>query len=249
MRRTLYGLVVSPWTERARWALEHHRLDYHYHEHVPMLGEVLLRMKARAAKATVPLLEDGDRVVMGSVEIARHGDRVGSGSVLFPPEHDREISRWVDAAERMTNAGRAWLLRNITRDREALAETLPSFVPDGLRGTLAPSAAMAVRFLSRKHSVPANAERLVEETVRPVLVELREALERRRDVSGGPTYLLGPAGFTGADLVVAASLHVIEPHARATVGPRTRAAWTQPELAREFADVLAWRDAIYDEHR
>jgi glutathione S-transferase len=42
---------------------------------------------------------------------------------------------------------------------------------------------------------------------------------------------------------------VVKPHARATVGPRTREAWTQPELAREFADVLAWRDAVYAKHR
>ena len=51
MSRTLYGLSLSPWTERARWALDHHGVAYDYHEHVPMLGEVLLRMKARTRRA------------------------------------------------------------------------------------------------------------------------------------------------------------------------------------------------------
>ena len=33
------------------------------------------------------------------------------------------------------------------------------------------------------------------------------------------------------------------------LGPGTRKAWTQPGLAGEFADLLAWRDRVYDQHR
>jgi hypothetical protein len=31
--------------------------------------------------------------------------------------------------------------------------------------------------------------------------------------------------------------------------PATRRTFTQPELAREFADLLAWRDAVFARHQ
>ena len=35
----LYGLSYSPWTEKARWALLHHRILFRYVEHAPMRDE------------------------------------------------------------------------------------------------------------------------------------------------------------------------------------------------------------------
>ena len=29
---TLWGLSISPWTERTRWALDHHQIHYRYRE-------------------------------------------------------------------------------------------------------------------------------------------------------------------------------------------------------------------------
>lgn len=106
---TLYALIQSPWTERALWALEHHRIPFTYHEHLPMLGELLLRRKAGASKATVPLLVDGQVAVMGSSAIAKHADAVGSGAPIHPAEHAEVIERWSELADRMAHVGRAWL--------------------------------------------------------------------------------------------------------------------------------------------
>jgi glutathione S-transferase len=33
------------------------------------------------------------------------------------------------------------------------------------------------------------------------------------------------------------------------LGPATRQVWSQPELAAEFADLIAWRDTLYERHR
>jgi glutathione S-transferase len=33
------------------------------------------------------------------------------------------------------------------------------------------------------------------------------------------------------------------------LGPGTRAAWTRESLAREFADLVRWRDDLYRDHR
>lgn len=245
MSRTLFGLRVSPWTERARWALDHHKMAYAYHEHVPMLGEVLLRRKARTSKASVPLLSDGDDVVMGSLEIAKHAERERGGAPLFPAGKDDEVDHWADVAERITKAGRDRLLCRMVASRKAQAESLPSFVPGGLRGALAPTAGMAIRFLARKYgsgSDLAAAETRAEETIRPLLEEIREAIK-----DGG--YVLSKDCFTFADVAVASSLQVLRPRTEMTLGPATREAWTNEKLADEYEDLVAWRDTVYAKHR
>jgi glutathione S-transferase len=246
MSRTLYGLSVSPWTERARWALDHHGISYAYHEHVPMLGELLLRRKARTKHATVPLLADGDDVVMGSFEIVRHAEKIGRGAPLFPRDKDAELVGWVDKAERMMEVGRSWLSKRLLASKAAQAESLPSFIPGVVRGALAPSAAMAVRFLKKKHSVATDVDAEVEHKLRPLLVELREALRRSE---GATRYVLGTPSFSAADLVLAATMQVVQPHERAKLGPHTRDAWTNEALVADFGDLIEWRDAIYAKHR
>ena len=81
------------------------------------------------------------------------------------------------------------------------------------------------------------------------LKAMRDGLLAMRDALGGATYALGD--FTFADVALAVALQPVRPvgdqHLR--LGPGTRQAWTEPELAEEFADLLAWRDRLYDEHR
>lgn len=241
MNATLYGLGQSPWTERARWALDHHGIPYEYREHVPMLGEVFLRMKTRTTKPSVPLLLDGSDVVMGSSVIGRHADRRGQGQSLFPAEHEVELERWVELAEGMANVGRAWLMTRIVESPEAQMEALPPFVPSFLRKAMAPTAAMGTRFLASKWNVASDVDVQVTSTLRPALEAIRAA------VAKGP-YLL-QTGFSFADVAVAAALHVVRPREDATCGPATREAWTNEALVDDFADLLEWRDAIYAKHR
>jgi glutathione S-transferase len=249
MSRTLYGLSQSPWTERARWALDHHGVAYAYHEHVPMLGELLLRRKARTKKASVPLLADGDRVVMGSFEIARYADGIGRGASLFPRDKEKEIAHWGDAAERMLRVGRAQLMKRLVEDKAVQAEALPSFIPGGLRGALAPSAAMAVRFLMKKYDVPEDVDAEVRHTLRPLLEDLRASLRLDGKQEGATPYVLSTPTFTVVDLTMAAAMQVIRPHEGAKLGALTREAWSNDALARDFGDLLEWRDAIYRKHR
>lgn len=240
--RTLYGILQSPWTHRARWALDHHGVTYRYHEHVPMLGEVLLRRAAKTKKKTsVPLLVDGGgEPVMGSFEIARRAEALGRGAPLFPRDGDVEIARWNDVAERMSHVGRAWFMTRFHESRAAQREALPSFVPSAARALLAPTAAMAVSFLAKKHGVPSDAEAEVTHVLRPALEQVRAAL-------AGKSYLLG--AFSYADITVACALHALRPHDAAPLGPGTREAWSNEALAAEFDDLLMWRDAVVRKHR
>ena len=151
-----------------------------------------------------------------------------------------ELERWVEKAEQMAQVGRAWLFSRHRTNPDALAEALPGFVPGALRRALAPSAGLAVRFLARKYDVPEDAARAVDETLRPILEEIRAAIADR-------PYLLGTFSF--ADIAVAATLQAVRPWSGASLGPASREAWTNEAIARAFEDVLTWRDGIYAKHR
>jgi glutathione S-transferase len=240
--RTLYGITQSPWTQRARWALDHHGVTYRYHEHVPMLGELFLRRAAKSKKASVPLLVEGAKVVMDSFEIARHAESIGRGPPLFPrdPAADKEIAHWNDVAERMTGVGRISVFEKFLKNREAQKEALPPFIPGFVKSVAAPSASLAVSFLAKKYAVPTDVVAEVKQVLRPALDELRTALN-------GKPYLLEV--FTYADIAIACALQAVRPHDRAPLGPGARETWTNEPLAAEFEDLLMWRDAIYRKHR
>jgi glutathione S-transferase len=242
--RTLYGLTQSPYTEKARWALEHHAVAYRYHEHVPVLGEVLLRLKARrrpaGTKASVPLLVDDDRVLTSSLAIARHADSLGRAPSLFPAALEGEVERWAALSDRMLGAGRARVLVGLRKNRAAQLEALPPFIPGPLRSLMTPMSVTAAVFLASKHEVPRDPDAEAESVLRPALAEVRKSL-------GGRATLLD--GFTFADVAIASALQVLTPRARAPFGPGTRAIWENAALAREYEDLVAWRDAVYAKHR
>jgi glutathione S-transferase len=245
MRCHLIALPYSPWSEKARWALDHHRVNYHETEHIPLLGGPLLRWRLRrpTGRVTVPaILFDGGRLT-DSFAIARWADAVGHGEPLIPPEMADAIAAWNERSETVLDAGRALLVGRVPDHREALIEALPSAFPRPLRPKLVPIAAAGMGFLEwkysmRKHTIGANLNR--------IRVELRAL----RDVlAGTQSYVLGR--FTYADIVMAAAMQVFKPVANGwlRIGPETRDVWTEPELAEEFGDLVAWRDWVYERHR
>jgi glutathione S-transferase len=78
---------------------------------------------------------------------------------------------------------------------------------------------------------------------------MRRALERLQAELRGRNTLL--ADFTFADLAAAVALGVVRPveHPVMPLGPGLRAAFTEPGLAEEFGELLAWRDRLYAERR
>ena len=241
----LYQMHYSPWSERARWALDHHQLRYEKVEHVPVLGTPALRLAARrpVGRLTVPLLLDGATVVDGSLAIARHAEAKGQGEPLFAPKDVETILRWNEVGDAMVDAARVLTVRKTQRDPEAQREAVPGFVPEALRGAVAAGSGGVIAVLESKYGFSGVTEEQARERARQGLLKLRSAL-------GSGLHLAGER-FSYADLLMAASLQFVRPVADLfmPIGPATRRCWSNPDLADEFGDLVEWRDRIYAEHR
>jgi glutathione S-transferase len=235
---TLYVIHHSPWSERARWALLHHRLGFGEREHVPLVGELALRLRTKNKKASVPLLvADDGQSVQGSLAIGEHVDGLGKREKLFPDGSRERIRGLYDALEDPLNAARERFLRDLVQDRDALLESLPPV----LRGLplATTSARLGTAFIAGKYNARLGA---VDDRIRAGLRAVREAL-------GGRTYVLDR--FSYADVVGTSIVQAIAPAADAYLDfpPATRKLRHHPKLVKEFEDVVEWRDAVYAKHR
>lgn len=244
---TLVGEYFSPFTEKARWALDHHRVAYRYDEYTPLVGEPWLRLRAGRWKGrvSVPWLLGPGLSLGDSMAIARHADGIGSGESLFPAGEDAAIEAWNERAERIMRAGRAQVLERTEQSTQVAAESLPPALPAALRPMLAGSARLGTAYLRRKYAVVPVAD----EALDAEMGAIAAALAGTGGGDEGPRYLLGR--FTFADVAVASALQAVHPHRRFPVGlqPGQRGAWTRAGLAGRWADVLAWRDELVDRHR
>src|SRR5579863_9766523 len=153
--RTLVSLHVSPWSERAKWALDHHGLAYEVVEHMPILGERRLRRMVGPGKprATVPVLLAGDEVVSESWDIAVYADREGKGHKLIPKESEARVRAWAALADEAATSGRSLVLAAILASGPALDEQGPPFVPAWLRPPLRPLARAVTMAFVRKYDL------------------------------------------------------------------------------------------------
>lgn len=241
--RTFYGLRYSSWTEKALWALEHHRVSFRYREHTPLIGEPLLRWRTpKGVHPSVPMMLDEGGAITGSFNVAKRAEALGQGAPLFPPEAAELIARWEETGDRVLHVARSRVLVGMLQNPRAQRESLASAVPGFLLGLLAPSAKLGVRFVARKHRAASDVEAAIRETVVPALEQLRTGLR-------GRPYL--GDGFTYADINAAAMLQFVRPpdERYLPIGPGTREVWTHASLAARYPDLLEWRDGLYAKHR
>jgi glutathione S-transferase len=235
----LLGLPYSPWTEKACWALDARGIAYEKKLYQPLLGELGLRRKLGKWRGivSVPVLTDDDgRVIPDSAAIARWADGRGAGPELFPAGREAEIERFIALSDRGMAAGRALSLLNMLDDDEAIAEMVPRNLRR-LPGARAIAKAGVARTLRKYRGLRDR------DAARAALAEV---LEEVRGVVGET--LLGP--FTFADIAVAQVLAFVEPPASGLkLGTATRRSFRDDVLRERFADLVAWRDALYEAHR
>jgi glutathione S-transferase len=242
--RTFYSIQVSPWSELARWAIDHHRVECRRVEYLPLVAELQLRLATGKvfSRVSAPTLVDGQSVFADSFDIARYAELVGNGASLFPGGPSGDVGPWNDRAQRALNAGRTLHFARIEGDQDALRELVPGFVPEALRDLSVPVVGQTFAFLGRKYRANAasNAQ------AQAALVEELEHLERA--LASGP-YLLG--AFSYADIAMAGALHYVDPvgDRYMRLGSATRHSLRDAPLAERFGKVLAWRDDLYERHR
>lgn len=248
----LLGLPYSPWSEKAKWALDVRRVPYRFRYFQPLIGEPALRLRLRRplGRVSVPVLTTDDgRVIADSADIARWADGRGEGPTLFPAGREAEIAALVDFSERAMSAGRALSLTRMLRDPEALAE----MVPGPIRRAIGPAAAkvggMGVARTLRKYDGHREGLEAHRRALDGALGEIRARLASAPDPAAGePRTLLGR--FTFADVAVAQVFAFVEPEATALkLGAASRKTFSDPELRERYADLLAWRDALYRTYR
>jgi glutathione S-transferase len=235
----LLGLPYSPWSEKARWALEARGIAYESKLYQPLLGELGLRRKLGKWRGivSVPVLTDDDgRVIPDSADIARWADQRGEGPVMFPAGAD--VERFIALADRGMAAGRALSLLRLLDDDEGIGEMVPRKLRK-LPGAPAMAKAGVARTLRKYRGMRDQ------EAARAALAEVLD--EVRAALAGGKT-LLGQ--FTFADVAVAQVLAFVEPPAFGLkLGDATRRSFCDDVLRERFADLVAWRDALYEAHR
>ncbi len=229
----LIGESFSPWTKKARWALEYCELAYEYQEYVPTLSEPSLRWKLKqwAGSVSVPVVFSEDQVVRGSRHIAEFANRVVGDERLGD---FATIRAWDERSEAALAEGRTRVVRCIGDNPQALVESLPSFIPNALRPMMKFLARDAIQRLDRKY-----ADLVVPGALHSALSATQEVLN---SVQGD--YLLGE--FSYADITMAVVVEMIAPIAQVEppLGPATTQCWQDKELAEEFSDLIAWRDRL-----
>jgi glutathione S-transferase len=145
------------------------------------------------------------------------------------------------------SAGRVGSLQRMLRDEAALAEVVPTPLRGLPAGVTRPLAVMGVRRTLRKYAgsasdVAANRGVLIE-----VLEQLRADL-RASSSTGEPKTLLPELSY--ADMAMAQVVFCISPpKEKVRIGAASRRLFEEPELQERFGDLVAWRDALYRQHR
>ncbi|MGE0322357.1 MAG: glutathione S-transferase N-terminal domain-containing protein [Polyangiaceae bacterium] len=254
---TLLYLHYSPWSEKAAWALDHHRVVHARREYLPLLGEPLLRVQLKKWRGpvTVPVLFGGHDLWEDSMSIARYAESVGRGSSLFPGgiiTPDPRLVEFDQLADELMNSGRARAAERAAEREDVLVESLPPAFRVG--GALAPRVGrLGVEFLRRKYVTRERTSAQHLARMRGALDQLRAALAPAPGHMGEPVanpdaYVLGR--FSYVDIAFCAALQFVQPVADSYIrlGRASREAWSDPELA-DYADLLAWRDRVYAAHR
>lgn len=233
----------APWSEKARWALDHHHWRYDYREYVPLIDEPWLRWQLGdlTGRVSTPTLLTDTGHERDSLAIALYAERRGAGTPLFPAAHADAIAEWDARSEAALSAGRVRVVTRLGEVPGARDEMLPAAIPAFLKPALGVATDATVAFLRWKYGVGSDLA-ASDRTLREVLGELQGAL-------AGRDHLL--EGFTYADITMAVVLQMIAPVSDAYIhlGPAVRAVWTNEALAAEFADLVAWRDRLYAAHR
>ena len=228
---TLFHIPHSPWSERARWALDHTPVPHRRVLYTSMVTEPRLRWRLGRAtgRITLPVLLTDDGPLEDSVDIARWAAQRGGPALGADLDDVRAL------AEEALDVGRVRTTQRVVANAEQLRASLPGFLqPLGPIGLAVGRKAGAD--LLRKYPVGDD----------DLVARMRAALEGLQTW----TQAHPPDTLTVTHILAATALAFVRPVAEwANVPEAAAPGWEEPELTAAFADLVAWRDALYSAHR
>ena len=225
-KRILHIFPFSHFSEKGLWILDFKGVDYRTREALdPFVRQRIARLTG--GSSTLPVLEDGDRVIADSTDLALYVEREWPEPRLIPAEEPERseclmIEDWADQV--LGEHARRWLFAHVLYDEPQLARRLlDKFpVPTSLTMMGFPliKIAMTQALGLNERSKPQSAE---------VLHNALKLLDRKLE---GKTFLVGER-FTLADLAVCALLSPL---------------CDRPNWLRDYPRVFDWRAGICTTH-
>ena len=220
---TMYG---SPWSERVRWALKFKGLAYEKENYEAGVDEE--KIKKLTGQNMVPVLLADGKVIPDSSAILEWLEASRPEPALLPrSEKDRaQVTLWEEVAlNALGPHGRVMIVGRLLR------------IDD-------PEAQKSGKYFAEKYGYSPFEEEQSRLTVTRILTSLKETLSGRE-------YLVGDT-FTRADITTAAMLMLFKaaPQEFFVLEPPVRMTYLD-QLGEDprFAEVFAWRDRMYKNHR
>lgn len=237
----LISIPFSPWSEKARWALDHHGIAYTKETYAPIIGELGLRRRLGrwTGKVTVPVLFVDDLIFDDSALIAKYAEEHGQGSSLFGAD---KIDVWMADAEAALDATRALNFDGLLSSEEACL----TMVPKNVKQILPKSVALSLVKLGIKRTQ----NKYAGSTTAEYSQRRQDFLERMSAQLRGESFLCGT--FSYADIVAVQVLNLscpVENMGGLRYRPAYRESTFDHDVASKFPDLLQWRDTLIENHR
>ena len=252
---TLYHLNSSHFCEKARWALDHKKLEYRSRILTP--GFHILTSRRVAGTRTVPVLYDDETgtALPESTDILHYLDRIRPDPPLFPVDADLasavvEVEDLIDEAWGPNSSSAAYC--SMVEWPGEMRRRWSQGLNAGQKILLAAAMPVLVRGMRRIRKLTPEARVEFQAKAFAALDELETILERN-----GGRYLVGDT-FTAADLTGAALIApVVQPPGSPWAedpAVEAPAGFPPPELEQFRSEVAArpigrWARRIWQEHR
>lgn len=210
-RPVLWHIPVSHYSEKARWALDHKRID-HARRPVPPPAHIALALALTHGRSyTLPLIRIDGELHGDSTAIIAALERSRPERPLYPPEPAErrralELEDFFD--EQLGPYARRLGFHELRADQEAMGEVVAAMLPAGVGdndGARAAAARFGRAFAALRYDTASEAE------ADAARVKIIAAFDRLEAELGDGDYLVGDR-FTVADLTAASLFYpVVQP--------------------------------------
>jgi glutathione S-transferase len=248
-RPTLWQIAISHYSEKARWALDHKKIEHVRRGPAPGVHMAVALYLSRGASKTFPILQLEGRAIADSTAIVAALEELRPDPPLYPtdPEQRRralELENFFD--EELGPHVRLLAWHELIAEPEMMAEVAALSAPGPMAKAKGLTGAYARAFTSIRFGAGSDEAANV---AREKIVAAMDRLDAELDASGGQ-YLAGDA-FSVADLTAASLFYPLVGPAE---GPLPRGELDPPGLRRfrqELSDRpgFIWVEETFRKHR